>query len=210
MAGAAVLALPRFPEAANKHPLLEKFISVDTHTHPGTLYRRRGSTNQALRNIKNSQLTAVVFSVMADAPVLGRRGIIKRKPGAGEFYNWTFKQLKKVRRLVEDAGMPIITSPEELMAAKTKGTPGVILAIEGGDFAKGRTGAIEKAYKMGVRVIQPGHYYPSGLTDIQKKKSKPKHGGLSAKGKKFIQELNRLGIIVDASHMTPRGDPTDG
>ena len=201
MAGAAVLALPRFPKAAEKHPILEKFISVDTHTHPGTLYRRNSNTTRALLGIKNSQLTAAVFSVVVDNPVIGKRGKVTRDANEGELYKWTLGQLKQVQSLVKDAGLPIITSPEELMAAKAKGTPGIILALEGGGFAEGRLEAIEEAYKMGVRVIQPGHNYPNSFTDLQRKK--PKHGGLGPEGKNFIQELNRLGIIVDSAHMTP-------
>ena len=133
MAGAAVLSLPRFPKAAEKHPILEKFISVDTHTHPGMLQRRESNTQQALLGIKDSQLTAAVFSVIADYPVTGKRGKVTRDPSDDrELYEYTFKQLKEARRLVEEAEMPIITSPEELTAAKAKGTPGIILAIEPG------------------------------------------------------------------------------
>ena len=202
VASTATLVLPRYAVAAKSHPILDKFISVDTHGHPGALYRggSRQFTKRALGNLKKSQLTAAVFSIVADAPVSGRRGKIERHPGKGELYRFTFSQLGMARRMVEDAGLPVITSPDELMTAKKGGTPGIIFAIEGGDFAVDRLEAIEEAYNLGVRIIQPGHNYPSGFADLQRQKTKL--GGLSAEGKEFVQELNRLGIVVDTAHMT--------
>lgn len=198
---AAALNIPRSVFAVEKHPLLSRIISIDTHTHPGPLYRGAGSVPGALRDISNSQLTAVVFSIVADGPVTGRAGKIIRKPKKGELYTHTFGQLKKAVKIIGEAGLPIITSADQLEAIKKKDGHGVILAIEGGDFAEGHLeGALSEAYEMGVRVIQPGHYNPNSFTDLQKQDRR--HGGLSQDGEKFIREMNRLGMVVDTAHMT--------
>ncbi|MGB0671812.1 MAG: dipeptidase [Rhodospirillales bacterium] len=195
------MALPVWPRAARGAPNLDGMVIVDSHTHPGALYRGSGnSTASALSAIKQSKVTAVVFSIPSDIPVMGRQRSITRDPEPDELYTYTFDQLKQARALIESAGLPILLNAADLKAAKAAKTPGVILAIEGGDFAVSRLEAIAEAHALGVRVVQPGHYYPNNLTDLQKAQSK--HGGLSSAGEDFIRELNRLGIVVDTAHMT--------
>lgn len=203
VAGATALALPRFSSARSKHPLLDQYISIDTHTHPGELWRTGGKsfTPRALSDIADSQLTAVVFSVPVDIPLMGEspRDIV-REPSNGELYDYTFGQLNKARRLIETAGFMLIATPDDLKTVKAEGGHGAILGIEGGDFAEGNAGSIEEAYDLGVRVIQPGHFRSNIYTDLQT--AEPRYDGLSAEGKEFIGELNRLGIVIDTAHMS--------
>lgn len=75
-----------------------------------------------------------------------------------------------------------------------------MLAIEGGDFAEGRvTEALEEVYELGVRVIQPAHRRINEFSNIQT--AGERYDGLPGSGKRFIREMNRLGIIVDIAHL---------
>jgi membrane dipeptidase len=202
LASTAALALPKLSWSGEKHSLLDKFVSVDSHTHPGQLYKKGKSASvSALSAIRESQLTAVVFSIPVDIPLMGKSPRdITREPKAGELYAYTFDQLNRATEAIKSSGLSLITSPDELKTVKANNGHGVILAIEGGDFAEDKPEAIEEAYKLGVRLIQPGHFRSNHYTDLQT--AKPKHDGLSSDGKKFIEELNRLGIIVDVAHMS--------
>lgn len=72
---------------------------------------------------------------------------------------------------------------------------GYILSLEGADSIV-TTAYLEKAWQYGLRAIGPAHYGPGTYaqgTDAQ--------GGLPAAGKEFLKEMDRLGFILDATHL---------
>lgn len=72
---------------------------------------------------------------------------------------------------------------------------GYILSLEGADSMV-TIGHLEKAYEQGLRAIGPAHYGPGTYaqgTDAS--------GGIGAKGKELLKETERLGMILDATHL---------
>jgi membrane dipeptidase len=72
---------------------------------------------------------------------------------------------------------------------------GYILSLEGADSIISIS-HLEKAYDYGLRAIGPAHYGPGTYaygTDAS--------GGLGTKGRELIKEIERLGIILDATHL---------
>lgn len=79
--------------------------------------------------------------------------------------------------------------------ADTKSPIGYILSLEGADSIV-TIGHLEKAYEQGLRAIGPAHYGPGTYaqgTDAA--------GGIGSKGKELLKETERLGIILDATHL---------
>jgi membrane dipeptidase len=78
----------------------------------------------------------------------------------------------------------------------TSDTPiGFILSLEGADSLISM-GHLEKAYEYGLRAIGPAHYGPGTYamgTDST--------GGISTRGRELIKEMERLGIILDVTHL---------
>lgn len=76
---------------------------------------------------------------------------------------------------------------------------GFILSLEGADSLVNLS-YLEKAYAYGLRAIGPAHYGPgryapgTGMT-----------GGLTKDGRELVKEMDRLGIILDATHLTDEG-----
>jgi membrane dipeptidase len=73
---------------------------------------------------------------------------------------------------------------------------GYILSLEGADSIV-TIGHLEKAYWYGLRALGPAHYGPGRYamgTDVT--------GGLRAKGKELLKEMERLNIILDATHLS--------
>jgi membrane dipeptidase len=73
---------------------------------------------------------------------------------------------------------------------------GYILSLEGADSMV-TIGHLEKAYWYGLRALGPAHYGPGRYamgTDVT--------GGLRAKGKELLKEMERLNIILDATHLS--------
>jgi membrane dipeptidase len=72
---------------------------------------------------------------------------------------------------------------------------GYILSLEGADSLIS-VSHVEKAFSYGLRAIGPAHYGPGTYaqgTDAT--------GGINKKGRELIKEIERLGIIMDATHL---------
>jgi membrane dipeptidase len=73
---------------------------------------------------------------------------------------------------------------------------GYILSLEGADSIV-TLGHLERAYEYGLRALGPAHYgigrYSPG-TGVE--------GGLTSMGRELVVEMDRLGIILDATHLT--------
>jgi membrane dipeptidase len=72
---------------------------------------------------------------------------------------------------------------------------GYILSLEGADSIV-TLGHLERSYAQGLRAVGPAHYGPGTYaqgTDAT--------GGIGARGRELLAEMERLGIILDATHL---------
>ncbi|HYF31290.1 MAG TPA: membrane dipeptidase [Chitinophagaceae bacterium] len=72
---------------------------------------------------------------------------------------------------------------------------GYILSLEGADSLVNLQ-YLEKAYAYGLRAIGPAHYGPGRYAN-----GTNSSGGLNAPGKQLLKEMERLDIILDATHL---------
>jgi membrane dipeptidase len=75
------------------------------------------------------------------------------------------------------------------------GPIGYVLSLEGADSLV-TIGHLERAYGYGLRAVGPGHYGPGVYaqgTNAQ--------GDLGARGRELVREMDRLGMILDATHL---------
>lgn len=91
-----------------------------------------------------------------------------------------------------------ITRPCEMVAAKNQGKSGILFGIENGFALAHKIKNITHFYQKGVRYITLCHNGDNDLCDSAK--SIHTHGGLSEFGKEVIQEMNRLGMLIDIAH----------
>lgn len=74
----------------------------------------------------------------------------------------------------------------------------VFISMENGSPVAGDISLLQAFYALGLRMAGPVHFLTNDLGDSAT--DKPEWGGLSPKGKDFVAEANRLGIVLDASH----------
>lgn len=90
---------------------------------------------------------------------------------------------------------------EQVMQAVDKGKVAALLSIEGGEAIQGDLGVLRMLYRLGVRSI--------GLTWNGKNEIGTGVGagdeGLTPFGLEVIQEMNTLGMLIDVSHLSPKG-----
>jgi len=97
--------------------------------------------------------------------------------------------------------LALATSADEVLAARTAGKVACLLGMEGGHSIGGSLGTLRMMYALGARYLTLTHtrnisWADSG-TDV------PAVGGLTAFGHEVVRELNRLGMLVDLSHVAP-------
>ena len=97
----------------------------------------------------------------------------------------------------------IAYTAQDIVRIHEEGKIGVVISIEGGEAIEGDLGVLRMLHKLGVRCIgltwNQRNDIADGVGEIRAK------GGLTNFGVSVIKEMNRLGIVVDVSHLTKPG-----
>jgi membrane dipeptidase len=89
----------------------------------------------------------------------------------------------------------------DVRAAYKSGKIGSLLGMEGGHAIENSLGALRAYYELGARYMTLTHNVTLDWADAAN--DTPKHGGLTPFGKEVVREMNRLGMLVDLSHVSP-------
>ncbi len=76
------------------------------------------------------------------------------------------------------------------------------LAIEGGHQIDDDLAVLRMYYRMGIRAMTLTHFKNNNWADSST--DKPAHNGLTPFGKEVVREMNRLGMLVDVSHVSDK------
>ncbi len=107
-----------------------------------------------------------------------------------------------VRRYPEVAGLAL--TPEDAYSLKAAGKIAVFIGIENG-YAIGKDlSRIKEYYDLGARYITLCHSANNDICDSSTDPLGPEHNGLSAFGEDVVKEMNRLGMIIDVSHLSDK------
>ena len=78
---------------------------------------------------------------------------------------------------------------------------GSLLGLEGGHAIENSLGALRVYYELGARYMTLTHNVTLDWADAAN--DAPKHSGLTKFGEEVVREMNRLGMLVDLSHVSP-------
>jgi membrane dipeptidase len=194
--------------AARARALHREAIVVDTHLDaPDQLsakwadVARRGATDHFdLPRAAEGGLTAPFFSIYVSA-AYADRGAARR----------ALELIDLTHRVVDGhpKEMVLAASVAEIRAAKQAGKLAVLMGIEGGHAIEDSLAVLREMYRAGVRYITLTHTNTNHWADssgpFYEADYDPKryvvHGGLSGFGREVVKEMNRLGMIVDISHV---------
>jgi len=90
-------------------------------------------------------------------------------------------------------------SAEEIEQIHRRGKIASLIGIEGGHCINNSLAALRMMYRLGARYLTLTHVRNTDWADAAG--DEPKHGGLTAFGEDVVREMNRLGMMVDLSHV---------
>ena len=115
----------------------------------------------------------------------------------------TIEQIDTARRLIDayPQHLELAASAGDMVRIHKAGRIGSLMGVEGGRQIGGSLAALRQFYNLGVRYMTLTHNQTTEWADSAT--DEPKHGGLSPSGVEVVREMNRLGMLVDLSHVSP-------
>jgi membrane dipeptidase len=107
---------------------------------------------------------------------------------------------RNVERYPEMAGLAL--TPDDAYKLKAEGKVTVFIGIENGYAIGKELSLLKEYYDLGARYITLCHSANNDICDSSTDPRGPEHNGLSAFGEEVVKEMNRLGMIIDVSHLS--------
>ncbi|MCG8603817.1 dipeptidase, partial [bacterium] len=114
------------------------------------------------------------------------------------------EQIDIARRVIEKypEALQLALTTDDMEAAFKAGKIASLLGMEGGHAIENSLGALRAFYRLGARYMTLTHNVTLDWADAVMDQAK--HNGLTNFGKEVVREMNRLGMLVDLSHVTPK------
>lgn len=116
----------------------------------------------------------------------------------------TLDMIDAVYRAVErhPRDLMFATSAADIRRAKAQGKIACLMGIEGGHAIENSLPTLREFYRLGVRYMTLTWNNTNDWADAGR--GEKKHNGLTDFGKEVVREMNRLGMLVDVSHVSDK------
>ena len=195
-------ALARAREILARHPL------IDGHNDLPYVIRDSGKPP---RDVESYDLTKRAAGD-TDLPRLREGGVggqfwsvyIPSGPDAAArgFARMQLEQIDIALRMIEryPRDLAFALTADDIERANADGRIASLLGIEGGHAIENSLGALRNYYRLGVRYMTLTHFNGNDWADSATEAAR--HAGLTAFGVEVVREMNRLGMLVDLSHVS--------
>jgi membrane dipeptidase len=186
------------PQARDLH-----FNSIVVDTHDDTTQRlldpkfdfaaRHTDGSVDAPRMREGGMDAIFFSIWIPGTVTGPVAVER-----------ALTQIAAVRETVarHPDDLVLCTTADEIRAAKKSKKIAVLMGVEGGHMINDSLANLDKFYNLGVRYMTLTHTVNTIWADSSG--DKPAHDGLTPFGKQVIAEMNKLGMMVDISHVADK------
>jgi membrane dipeptidase len=201
--GAALIPLTLSADTISARARKVHFSSIVVDTHDDTTQRlldsnfdigvRHSDGSIDIPRMKEGGLGAIFFSIWMPGKITGPEAV-KR----------ALDQIDAVRQMVRKhpKDMVLARTADEVRAAHKQGKIAVLMGVEGGHMIASDLGVLRTYAALGVRYMTLTHSVNDEWADSST--DKPAHNGLTDLGKDVVREMNRLGVIVDVSHVSDK------
>jgi membrane dipeptidase len=187
----------------------KKALTLDSHTDTPLMLYRPGfdiSQKNDPRNrggkidfprMEEGSLDAVFFAVFVGQGERTAEGNQKAKERALDVFEKVHKTISMYSEKAE-----IALTSKDAMKLKKLGKRAIYLGLENGYPLGNDINMVKEYYRLGARYITLSHTKNNDICDSSN--DKEEHGGLTDFGRKVINEMNRIGMMVDVSHISDK------
>lgn len=170
-------------------------LSVDARIHTDKeTFIQSGSGRAYLREAKRHGTPTTAGAADPAVRALGpteSEGFLKSALVAMDYVHWQVER--------SNGRIRIALSPQDIRAAKESGAVALVLGSEGSRLIEDRLEVLRMLYLLGLRHLQLSWALETTVGAPQSDRS---GRGLTDFGRDLVRELNRLGVIVDVSHLS--------
>lgn len=186
----------------NAEDLHRRSIVVDAHCDTALLAtegnydlcERHDTHHLDFPRMREGGITAQIFAVFVEQRYLPAQATRR----ALQVIDAVYRQVESSR-----GGARLIARSADIEAAKADDILGVILGLEGAEALEGDLGVLRMFHRLGVRNIGLTWNFRNQAADgVAEERT---GGGLTTFGVALVEEMNRLGILVDIAHLSPAG-----
>jgi len=155
-----------------------------------------------LARMRAGGITGEFFSIyveaeLAEKPTARGGGALRR---AIDLIDVTYRQVER-----HPDALLLATSAADIRRAKREGKVAVLMGIEGGHAIESSLFALRTLYRLGCRYMTLTHTNSNEWADSSGASgAQPpvRHHGLTAFGEEVVREMQRIGMLVDVSHVS--------
>jgi len=143
--------------------------------------------------MREGGLDAIFFSIWVTGDVTGTTAVRR-----------ALQQIDAVREAVRmhPRDLVLATTADDIRRAAASGKIAALMGVEGGHMLGDDLGVLRSFAALGVRYLTLTHSLNTTWADSSG--DTPVHNGLTAFGRDVVRELNRLGVMVDLSHVADK------
>lgn len=149
--------------------------------------------NIDIPRMRDGGLTAIFFSIWIPGKILGPDAVKQ-----------ALDQIDAVRETVRKHPdeLMLATTADDIREAKKQHKIAALMGVEGGHMMGNDLAVLRTFAALGVRYMTLTHMENNEWADSST--DKPAHNGLTDFGKDVVREMNRLGMMVDISHVSDK------
>ena len=204
----SLLLVPDSPSAAQNGDRVQEsarrihFSSIVIDTHIDTTPRlqtdwkfteEHNTGHIDLPRMKKGGLNALFFSIYMSGTVTGPKAVSD-----------SLERIAAVHKLAEDLPdkVALCVTADQVRKAHKQGKIAALMGMEGGHMINNSLPTLRMYAELGVRYLTLTHSVNTDWADSSG--DQPRHNGLTDFGKQVVKELNRLGVMVDISHVADK------
>jgi membrane dipeptidase len=178
----------------------KSFRIVDLHSDvPLDITNRRAKGERSvleryhLKKLRQGLVTAVITPIWLESSYKPEGALRRGLQIADAFAN----------DLVDSPSFAFVRHYQDLLDAEAEGKIGLILGAEGGEFIEDDLGLLRTFYRLGLRCFgfcwNQRNLMADGWSHFKDDR------GLTDFGRQVVDEVNRLGVLIDLAHMSRKG-----
>jgi membrane dipeptidase len=210
MAAAPVHRPPDPALVARARKLLDAVPLIDGHNDLAWEYRTRVQNHLAKIDL-TGDTSKLDPPLHTDIPRLRRGGVGGQfwsvyvpveLPGA-DAVQAVLEQIDDVNRLAEryPETFELARTADDVVRIHKAGRIASLIGVEGGHSIHNSLAVLRQLSRAGARYMTITHFKNTDWADSAT--DEPQHGGLTRFGEEVVREMNRLGMLVDLSHVAP-------